>query len=1004
MEEQLAAIEQARRQQQEREREQSVATSSSSSSLSSGYSAAPSSSAASYPAISSLPHRNKHAPPPKVKLYQPPLVPYIPPNSASASQSSNANFASPSRGTGSRTDPIVFGEASPIGASRANPFQSATTGSATASSRPPPATSSYAASQPFRSPNSKSAQVPFISPKQTPPPPTLKNNNPFYHSPMSHSPLPYSSPSKSRSKAPQAQSQSLYMSQDYDPRGSMPTTFAQDSAIGPNIDAATRDRQIRDLLSNMVNVTEVSENARTSAIIPGLKCMLLPHQVQGVTWMREREKGAAKGGILADDMGLGKTVQTLALIVSNRPGQDASTIDLEVPAEPSKRGKKAAAPAKEASSNATTNIPAEKLSRRELPSKTTLIIAPLAVIKQWEREVAEKTDAALKVYLYHGPSRAKKASHFSKFDIVITTYTTAASEYTSYISNLEAQAKGIIPSATVSSKSKAKPKPKPKPKAGAKNGSRSNHRASQVDSDAESASESRPIQIDSEDSDDSFAGPISAGKDINKVHPTPLFKFQWLRIVLDEAQNIKNHKAKCSRACFLLAANAISRWCLTGTPLQNDAYEMFSLIHFLRVPPFDEFQHFKDKIGEPLKSNNQNRVNWGMKRLCFVLQTIMLRRTKEAKTDDGKPILNLPKRNLELIELEFDSPQEKEFYIGLQERIKQAFEKEEEQQRATGKKTNMIASLVLLLRLRQACSHPAMVTGNLRVDAGAIGSAAANRDRTDSGKGKAGGTAAEEEDDDDDDDGLAAMLSGLSVAVKRCDQCNVELPKNATAATPNGQDGPGDLMAAVNPALANRRLCAACTALASNHSQDLFASSFGSTKIRKMLSILSNIRSTDRTEKTIVFSQFTSFLNLVEPHLRRHSFNYVRYDGSMKPQERESALERIRSDPSVTIILISFKAGSTGLNLTSCSRVILMDLWWNPQIEEQAFDRAHRLGQQRDVTIYKLSIKDTVEERILKLQEKKRALAKAALEGSKLVKGNKLDAKEIWFLFNGTDQ
>ncbi len=80
-----------------------------------------------------------------------------------------------------------------------------------------------------------------------------------------------------------------------------------------------------------------------------------------------------------------------------------------------------------------------------------------------------------------------------------------------------------------------------------------------------------------------------------------------------------------------------------------------------------------------------------------------------------------------------------------------------------------------------------------------------------------------------------------------------------------------------------------------------------------------------------------------------------------------------------------------------------MDLWWNPQIEEQAFDRAHRLGQVRDVTIYKLSIKDTVEERILKLQDKKRALAKAALEGSKLVKGNKLDFKEIWFLFNGTD-
>ncbi|SOV05835.1 related to ULS1  len=974
MEEQLAAIEQATRQQ---EREQSVAPTC----------------ASSNPAISSLPHRNKHAPPPKVKLYQPPLVPCIPPNSAS--QSSSTNSTTPSRGIGSRADPIVLGQPSPMGANRADPFQAAPT-----SSHPPPipprplTTSSYAASQPFRSPNSKSSQLPFISPKQTPPPPppTLNNNNPFYQPPVSHSPLASSSPSKSRSKAAysQSQSQSLFMSQEYEP-----TTYPNDAAVAPTIDAATRDKQIQDLLSNMVNVTELSEDARTSATIPGLKCMLLPHQVQGVTWMREREKGAAKGGILADDMGLGKTVQTLALLVSNRPGQDASTIDLEVPLEPSKRGNKApsAAAAKVTANEAMQQTP-ETLSRLELASKTSLIIAPLAVIKQWEREVAEKTDAGLKVYLYHGPSRAKKASHFNKFDIVITTYTTAASEYSNYMSNLEALAKGTAPSATVASSSSSKSKSKAKPKLKPKNGSLVNHRSTQADSDAESGSENKPMEIHSADSEDSFADPVTPAKAVKKVMPTPLFEAQWLRIVLDEAQNIKNHKAKCSRACFLLASNSVSRWCLTGTPLQNDAYEMFSLIHFLRVPPFDDFQHFKDKIGEPLKATNQTRVNWGMKRLCFVLQTIMLRRTKEAKMEDGKPILNLPKRNLELIELEFDSPQEKHFYVGLQERIKQAFEKEEEQQRLTGKKSNMIASLVLLLRLRQACSHPAMVTGNLRVDAGAIGTAATNGDGAKAAKGKQ----VAEEDDDDDDDGLAAMLSSLSVALKRCDQCNVELPRNPPAVDED------TLMAAVNPALANRKLCTDCTRVASKCSQDLFATSFGSTKIRKMLSILSAIRQVDKSEKTIVFSQFTSFLNIVEPHLRQHHFNYVRYDGSMKPQDREQALERIRSDPSIAVILISFKAGSTGLNLTSCSRVILMDLWWNPQIEEQAFDRAHRLGQQRDVTIYKLSIKDTVEERILKLQEKKRALSKAALEGSKLVKGNKLDAKEIWFLFNGNDR
>lgn len=121
----------------------------------------------------------------------------------------------------------------------------------------------------------------------------------------------------------------------------------------------------------------------------------------------------------------------------------------------------------------------------------------------------------------------------------------------------------------------------------------------------------------------------------------------------------------------------------------------------------------------------------------------------------------------------------------------------------------------------------------------------------------------------------------------------------------------------------------------------------------------------------------------------------------MRADERERNLETIRSDSSTSVILISFMAGSTGLNLTCCSRVILMDLWWNPQLEEQAFDRSHRLGQQRPVHIYKVYITRSVEERILELQAKKRALAKAALEGSRFSKSNKLDKKELMYLFSG---
>lgn len=167
-------------------------------------------------------------------------------------------------------------------------------------------------------------------------------------------------------------------------------------------------------------------------------------------------------------------------------------------------------------------------------------------------------------------------------------------------------------------------------------------------------------------------------------------------------------------------------------------------------------------------------------------------------------------------------------------------------------------------------------------------------------------------------------------------------------------------------------------------------------------------------DKTIIFSQFTKMLDLVEPALEERGVRFVRCqfppflpadvsdvrldDGSMKPVEREAALNKIKTDPRVSVILISFKAGSTGLNLTACNRVILMDMWWNPALEDQAFDRAHRFGQKKKVNIYKLVVEDTVEDRILELQEKKRALAQAALSGDK-VKGLKLDMNELLALF-----
>jgi SNF2 family DNA or RNA helicase len=128
--------------------------------------------------------------------------------------------------------------------------------------------------------------------------------------------------------------------------------------------------------------------------------------------------------------------------------------------------------------------------------------------------------------------------------------------------------------------------------------------------------------------------------------------------------------------------------------------------------------------------------------------------------------------------------------------------------------------------------------------------------------------------------------------------------------------------------------------------------------------------------KSLVFSQWTSMLDLLEPKLRERGHHFARLDGSTK--DRAAVVDRFLTDPEVPVFLVSLKAGGVGLNLTAADHVFLFDPWWNPAVEEQAFDRAHRIGQEKPVFVYRLVAADTVEERILDLQREKRALAELA--------------------------
>ncbi len=131
--------------------------------------------------------------------------------------------------------------------------------------------------------------------------------------------------------------------------------------------------------------------------------------------------------------------------------------------------------------------------------------------------------------------------------------------------------------------------------------------------------------------------------------------------------------------------------------------------------------------------------------------------------------------------------------------------------------------------------------------------------------------------------------------------------------------------------------------------------------------------------RALVFSQWTGLLDRVEPHLRAVGIGFVRLDGSTR--DRGAVVAEFQSPGGPPVMLVSLKAGGTGLNLTAADHVFLLDPWWNPAVEDQAADRAHRIGQQRAVTIYRLVAEDTVEEGIVALQARKRALAEAALSG-----------------------
>jgi len=152
-----------------------------------------------------------------------------------------------------------------------------------------------------------------------------------------------------------------------------------------------------------------------------------------------------------------------------------------------------------------------------------------------------------------------------------------------------------------------------------------------------------------------------------------------------------------------------------------------------------------------------------------------------------------------------------------------------------------------------------------------------------------------------------------------------------------------------------------------------------SSKTEALMSILQASRR-DPASKVVIFSQWTSFLNIIQHQLNEFGYKYARIDGSMPARARDAAITALETDPETRILLASLSVCSVGLNLVAADTVILADSWWAPAIEDQAVDRVHRLGQTRPCTVWRLVMENSIEERVLEIQKEKRKLVGKAFQ------------------------
>jgi len=593
-------------------------------------------------------------------------------------------------------------------------------------------------------------------------------------------------------------------------------------------------------------------------------------------------------------------------------------------------------------------------------------------------------------------------------------------------------------------KAEAKAKGKAKVKGGAKEKAKAKAKAK-----ANAAERQLPPRPESDEEEDSEAD--------HDLSNSPLFRTEWCRIVLDEAHRIKGRTNGTAQAAFALRAKH-ARWCLSGTPLQNRVGEFYSIIRFLRFYPYAHYfcskkgcdctslhyrfaehsakcrkcghtkmnhrSHFAANISKPIQ--NYGFIGAGrvaMERLRGeVLDKILLRRTKlERQADVNLPTLDIRLRKDKLSEEEYD------FYKSMYTQSRTEFDKYVDHGTILH---NYAHVFDLIMRLRQAVDHPYLIIHGSMAAAQSIPSASRGdcevcalcQDDVGPQESRAKATCGHSFHRDCITEyleqapklptggiGCPACFSPLTVSFADADgedgeqeiagAAGVAAPATAEAVAPPAGPAAAAAAAAASPAASTSAGCGR-PARGSSIMQRIKTSEFQtSTKIEALLQEITQMQRNDGQSKALVFSQFTRFLELIEWRLKKEGVSCAKLLGTMPIAARNNTIISFQTEPTLKVLLISLKAGGEGLNLQAADHIFIMDPWWNPASELQAIQRAHRIGQTRPVKAVRFVTDDTIEEKIIELQQKKQSVFDCTVGGNNKALSS-LTAEDIQFLFS----